>query len=289
MPLYLTYYFWLLLVSAVMFTLERLFPWRREQEILRPGFVQDLFWMVFNIQYVSWMLAVLAVHVITWFDAAVFSLGIPALESLQMIANWPAWAQFAVVFVVKDFLEWNVHHLLHRVPLLWRLHQLHHSTEELDWVAAFRGHWGEIIIYKVVIYLPLVVLGVDGSVIFAIIAVSLVIQELSHANLRWDLGPLRYIISSPRYHAWHHDVALHGKAGQNYGVNLVIWDWIFRTAYWPRDVEGPERYGLSPSDRFPTGIWARLWWPFLPRPRTDLAGKLRVQAEKSADRVVAGS
>jgi len=273
-----------------MFTLERLFPWRREQEILRPGFVQDLFWMVFNTQYVSWMLAVLAVHVITWFDAAVFSLGIPALESLQVIAHWPAWAQFAVVFVVKDFLEWNIHHLLHRVPLLWRLHQLHHSTEELDWVAAFRGHWGEIIIYKVVIYLPLVVLGAEASVIFAIIAVSLVIHELSHANLRWDLGPLRYIISSPRYHAWHHDVALHGKAGQNYGVNLVIWDWIFRTAYWPRDVEGPERCGLPLTDHFPAGIWARLWWPFRRRrPAADEAGKHPVQTSKAADRLVTRS
>jgi hypothetical protein len=69
MPLYLVFYFWLLVISAGVFVLERMFPWRRGQEVLRPGFVQDLFWMVFNTQYVSWMLALLAVHLVAWFNS----------------------------------------------------------------------------------------------------------------------------------------------------------------------------------------------------------------------------
>ena len=273
MPLYLVYYFWLFVISAAVFALERFFPRRREQEAIRAGFVQDLFWMVFNTQYVSWMLALLAVHVVAWFNASFLHFGIPTPDSLRLVAEWPAWVQFVVCFVVRDFLEWNIHRGLHTVPWLWRFHQLHHSIEELDWVATFRSHWGEIIIYQVLIYVPLVVLGVNDNVIFATLVVNLLIQELSHANLRWDWGPFRYIFNSPRFHAWHHAVEVHGKGGQNFGVTLAIWDWLFGTAYWPRSGESPRRFGFEGMDHYPNSVWHRLWQPFLRTPEKTPAAK----------------
>lgn len=273
MPLYLVFYFWLVLISALVFTLERLFPWRPRQETLRDGFVQDLFWMVFNTQYLSWMLALAAVHVVGAFNAAFLHTGLPTPESWKLIAHWPGWVQFLVFFVLKDFLEWNVHRWLHRVPWLWRFHQLHHSIEQLDWAATFRSHWGEIIIYKVIIYLPLVILGVNDQVVFALVVCSLLVQEMNHANLKWDGGPLRYVINSPRFHAWHHDLELHGGDGQNFGVNLTIWDWMFGTAHWPKDVEAPQRYGFDGMASYPKSFWGRLWTPFLPARRSSEATK----------------
>jgi sterol desaturase/sphingolipid hydroxylase (fatty acid hydroxylase superfamily) len=270
MPLYLVFYFWLLLISAVLFTLERLFPWRRNQETLRDGFVQDLFWMIFNMQYVSWMFAIVTVHLVSWFNAAFIHVGATTPESVRLIAQWPSWLQFVVFFTLKDFLEWNIHRWMHTVPWLWRLHKLHHSIEHLDWVATFRSHWGELVIYKTIIYLPLVVLGVADNVIFAILVMSLLVQELSHANLKWDWGPLRYLINSPRFHAWHHDVELHGKDGQNFGINLAIWDWLFGTAYWPKATESPANYGFPGMKTYPKGIWRRLWEPFSRGSRTGL-------------------
>jgi sterol desaturase/sphingolipid hydroxylase (fatty acid hydroxylase superfamily) len=285
MPLYLVYYFWLLVVSAGVFVLERFFPWRREQEVLRPGFVQDLFWMVFNTQYMSWMLALLAVHLVGWFNAAFLHIGVATPSSLRLAAEWPIWLQFVVFFVIRDFLEWNIHRLLHAVPWLWKFHQLHHSSEELDWAATFRSHWGEIVIYQTVVYLPLVVLGVNDGVVFAILVLTLLIQELSHANLRWDWGPLRYVINSPRFHAWHHAVELHGRNGQNFGVTLALWDWIFGTAYWPGPAEAaaPSRFGFEGMSQYPPSIWQRLWHPFRPAP------KVSSQPETARAEGVAGS
>jgi sterol desaturase/sphingolipid hydroxylase (fatty acid hydroxylase superfamily) len=101
------------------------------------------------------------------------------------------------------------------------------------------------VIYKVVIYVPLVILGVDDGVVFAIIVVSLLIQELIHANLRWDWGPLRYVVNSPRLHAWHHSVEMHGASGQNFAVNLTLWDFLFGTIYWPRDGSAPAELGFG--------------------------------------------
>lgn len=263
MPLYLTYYFWLLLISAGVFTLERICPRRPTQEILRRGFVQDLFWMIFNTQYVSWMLAVLAVYGVSYVNRAFAGVGVPPPETARLITHWPLWLQFGAVLLWKDFLEWNIHRAMHHIPVLWRLHQLHHSIEELDWASTFRSHWGEIVVYKFLIYLPLVVLGVADGVIFAVVAVSLVVQELSHANLRWDWGPLRYLVNSPAFHAWHHDIELHKDKGQNFGISLVVWDWIFGTAHWPGKATAPARYGFEGIEQYPAGIWARFWRPFM--------------------------
>ncbi len=287
MPLYLTYYFWLLLISAAVFTLERLFPRRPTQEILRRGFVQDLFWMIFNTQYVSWMLAVLAVYGVGYVNRAFSEVGVSPPETARLIAHWPVWAQFGAVLLWKDFLEWNIHRAMHRFPALWRLHQLHHSIEELDWASTFRSHWGEIVVYKLVIYLPLVVLGVADGVIFAVVAVSLVVQELSHANLRWDWGPLRYVVNSPAFHAWHHDVELHKKDGQNFGINLVVWDWIFGTAHWPGQAAAPARYGFDGIEHYPVGVWARLWRPFGSQGRPGQPSSLAARTAASDDKKAA--
>lgn len=261
-PLYLQYYFWLLLVSALIFALERLFPLRPRQPVLRDDLSQDLFWLVFNTQFLGWMLAIAAVHVVGGLNEVLTGLGLPKPESLRLAAAWPWWTQAGVFFLLKDFLEWNVHRCLHLVPWLWRFHQLHHSSTQLDWLSTFRAHWGEVVIYKIVVYLPLVVLGVEDRVVFGLLVFSLVVQELIHANLNWDWGPLRYVFNSPRLHAWHHAVEMHGRGGQNFGINLSIWDWIFRTVYWPKNHELPRAYGFTGMEEYPRTVWARLREPF---------------------------
>jgi len=269
-PLYLKFYFWLLLISAIVFSLERFFARHPQQEIVRHDFGQDLFWMVFNTQYVSWMLAIMGVYLARWLNTALFHFHFPAPESLGLIAHWSLPLQFVVFLVLKDFLEWNIHRSLHRFPWLWELHKLHHSSQQLDWLATFRAHWGEMIIYKFVIYVPLVILGVDDRVIFAILVFSLFMQELVHANLDWGWGPLRYVLNSPRLHAWHHSVEMHGREGQNFGISLALWDWMFRTAYWPAPQQPPAKLGFLEMEIYPRSVWARLWHPLLSRrPRTE--------------------
>jgi sterol desaturase/sphingolipid hydroxylase (fatty acid hydroxylase superfamily) len=267
-PLYLKFYFWLLLVSVLVFAIERIFSSAPKQEVFRDGFGQDLFWLVFNTQYVSWMLATVSVYTISWLNAAFFHFGLPSPESIGLIAGWPPGLQFIVFFVLKDFIDWNVHRTLHRVPWLWEFHKLHHSIERLDWLTTFRAHWAEAVIYKFAVYLPLVVLGVDERVIFAILVVSLLIQELIHANLKWDWGPFRYVLNSPGLHAWHHAVEMHGAGGQNFAITFTVWDWLFGTAYFPRDGSPPSALGFSELKQFPSGIWGRIWSPFTRRSRS---------------------
>jgi sterol desaturase/sphingolipid hydroxylase (fatty acid hydroxylase superfamily) len=141
MPIYAQYYVWLTGISLLCFALERIAPWRRQQRVLRDGIWQDLFWLVFNGHYLGLIFAIFTGKLILFFHQALHESGLPAPESLALLANAPLWLQFVVFLVLKDFVEWNIHRLLHNVGWLWEFHKLHHSIEELDWIGNFRFHW----------------------------------------------------------------------------------------------------------------------------------------------------
>jgi len=254
------YFFWLMLVSACCWLLERLAPWRKEQRALRKGIGQDFFWLVFNGHYAGVVIALVTAWLGRQAAALLGGWPWPEPESVKLLAASPVWLQFAVFLVLKDLLEYGVHNLLHRVPLLWEFHKLHHSILELDWIGNMRFHWMEIVVYRSLTYLPLAVLGVDGRVILWLAVVSTVIGHLNHSNLKLSWGPLRYLVNSPRMHVWHHDVILRGEHGKNFGIVLSLWDWLFGTAEWPAE-EQPLRLGFEGMERFPEGLAARLVYP----------------------------
>ncbi len=194
------YLFWLLLVSLLCLVLERIIPWRRDQKLLRRGFVQDLFWLFFNGHYAGIVIAHIGAFSLAW--------AYPSIESAKNIAllsEQALWVQFLVLFLLKDIMEWAIHNLLHRVPWMWEFHKLHHSIEEMDWIGNFRFHWMEIIVYRGMTYFPLVILGVDERVVLAIAVLSTLIGDLNHSNLNITWGPFGYLLNSPRMHIWHHD------------------------------------------------------------------------------------
>jgi len=261
MPVYLQYYFWLVLVSVGCFALERIAPWRRSQRVLRRGAGQDLVWLIFNGHYLGLLLALGAGHLIEAFNGLLSRAELPVPDTLALLADTPLWLQFVVLLVLKDFVEWNIHWLLHNVSWLWEFHKLHHSIEELDWIGNFRFHWVEIIVYKALSYIPLVVLGVDPRVLLAIAILWTLMLDLNHSNVSFSWGPLRYVLNSPRMHVWHHDVEIHGRGGQNFGQVLSVWDWLFGTVYWPMDQEMPERLGFAGMEAYPRGLFGRFFWP----------------------------
>ena len=261
MPVYLQYYFWLILVSVGCFAFERIAPWRRSQRVFRRGAGQDLVWLFFNGHYLGLLLALGTGHVIEAVNGLLSRAGLPLPETLALLADAPLWLQFVVFLLLKDFVEWNVHRLLHNVPWLWEFHKLHHSIEELDWIGNFRFHWVEVVIYKTLSYVPLVVLGVDSRVLLAIAILWTVMLDLNHSNVRFSWGPLRYVLNSPSMHVWHHDVENHGRGGQNFGQVLSVWDWMFGTVYWPKDREMPERLGFAGMEKYPRGLFGRFFWP----------------------------
>ncbi len=265
MPVYLQYYFWLISASLLCFLLERIHPWRKKQRVLRKGIGQDLFWLLFNGHYFGLLLALVTGNLIRLTNTFLHQKEWPVPQDLALLSDSPLWLQFIVFLLLKDFLEWNVHRLLHNVPWLWEFHKLHHSIEELDWIGNFRFHWGEILLYKAFTYLPLVILGIDEIVLLLIAVVWTVLLDLNHSNFRFSWGPLRYVLNSSAMHVWHHDKELHGKGGQNFGQVLSIWDWLFGTAYWPKESDQPQQLGFEGMSKYPKNVLKRLIYPFWKR------------------------
>jgi sterol desaturase/sphingolipid hydroxylase (fatty acid hydroxylase superfamily) len=251
------YWFWLIVVSALCFVAERLFPWRKQQPWRRPLLAQDLFWLVFNGHFLALAFG-WAFSPINDGQSRLFAaIGGVLPESLQILAGTPLWLQVVLLLVIKDFFEWVVHNLLHRVNLLWKIHRVHHSIRVMDWIGNFRFHWGEIFVYQTFKYLPLALLGASPLAVLFVGVFSTLIGHINHSNLDISYGPLRYVLNSPRLHIWHHDMFPDKPAGVNFAIVLSVWDWLFRTAYLPPDP--PKQIGFEGDQDFPEV----LWWRFL--------------------------
>ena len=255
------YFFWLLVVSLICWLLERIFPWRKNQTAFRQQIGQDFFWLIFNGHYAGVLIAYFTYWVVVQINASLSLFDFPAPEQLNLLSHAPGWIQFIVFFILADFIEWSVHNLLHRITWMWEFHKLHHSITIMDWIGSFRFHWMEIIIYRTFKYVPLVILGVNPQIILTIAIIATLIGHLNHANLKWDYGIFRYVLNSPRFHVWHHDVILQGQHGQNFAIVLSTWDWLFSTAYYPADIEQPDSLGFEDIDKFPKGLIGRLFYP----------------------------
>ena len=78
------------------------------------------------------------------------------------------------------------------------------------------------------------------------------------------LGPLSYVLNSPRMHLWHHDQSSEGGAAKNFGIVLSVWDFVFGTAYWPRG-RNPERLGYPGMEEMPATFHGQVLWPAVRR------------------------
>ena len=74
-------------------------------------------------------------------------------------------------------------------------------------------------------------MGFNYDAALAVAVFATLVGHLNHTNVPFDYGPLKYIFNSPKMHIWHHDVMMHKNSGQNFGIVLSVWDWIFKTAY----------------------------------------------------------
>ena len=258
----LTYLHWLLVISATFALAERLLPERRVQPVLRRQLANDLFYLLFNGHWY----AVLFGGLVGWV-AARSNDGLAALSLLPergWLAERPFALQLLVYLLVSDFLQWCVHNLLHRVPLLWRFHKVHHSVKEMDWAANFRFHWVEVVVYRSLLYVPLLWLGGDGGPLFAAAVFATAWGHFNHSNVRVELGWLGFVFNSPRMHMWHHDASDEGGTSKNYGIVLSLWDWLFGTAYWPRE-RAPVALGYPGDDDMPADLPRQLVFPLLRR------------------------
>jgi len=259
-----------LLLIIIFVPLERLLAMHPHQGVFRRGWWNDLIYVIVN----GWL--------IKFGVVAVVVLGIVATESIvprslrDLVGAQPYWLQTVQVLVLGDLGFYLVHRSFHAVPWLWRFHAVHHSIEELDWLAAHRVHPLDQILTKSGSLIPCFALGYSEVALAAFAAIYYWHSILLHANVRINFGPLRWLIASPEFHHWHHSD--HREAyDRNFAGQFALLDVIFGTAHMTHG-QVPTKYGCS--DPVPSSYWRQLIYPFrhwLPEPMRS------VSREMSAD------
>ncbi|GAB4229244.1 MAG: hypothetical protein Tsb0034_00850 [Ekhidna sp.] len=258
------YFYWLIGVSAFFYLLELVRPWRKEQHSFRKDFWLDFFYMFFNFFLFSLIIYNAASNVVvTFFNDLLASIGITNLVAFEVM-TWPTWSHLLIGFIVRDFVQWWTHRLLHRSPFLWEFHKVHHSVKEMGFAAHLRYHWMENIVYRTIEYIPLALIGIGLRDFFIIHIFTLAIGHFNHSNFKLNLGPLKYFFNNPQMHIWHHahDLPKERKYGVNFGITLSIWDYLFKTNYIPSDGRDI-KLGFPGDENFPKSFFGQNTHGFL--------------------------
>lgn len=184
-PSWHNYFYWLIAVSLFFFVLEVVIPWRKKQPVFRKDFWLDAFYMVFNFFLFSLIIYSAASNVIVnlFDDGIAWITGGFKLQANNPLNSFPMWAVLLIGFLVRDFVQWWIHRLLHRSDTLWEFHKVHHSVEEMGFAAHLRYHWMETIVYRTLEYIPLALLGIGLYDFFIIHIFTLAWGHYNHSNI----------------------------------------------------------------------------------------------------------
>ena len=232
---------WLLLAALIFVPLERWFAARR-QAVLRPQWRNDLVFYFLG----GWLPPL---------TGAVLSVAVLALANrllpdsyFRWIGQLSPWVMVPALIVLGDFFYYWAHRWAHHNPLLWRFHAIHHSAEQMDWLVNTRAHPMDLIVTRMLTNTPLIFIGLktqsgNGLLVFATVAFSVLWAFFIHANVRWRLGWLEALITTPAFHHWHHANEGPETRNKNYAAVLPWTDRLFGSHHLPDRL--PANYGVA--------------------------------------------
>ncbi len=178
----------------------------------------------------------------------------------------PAWAAFVATLLVLDLALYVQHWATHRVPLLWRLHRVHHTDRDFDVTTAARFHPAEILLSMAYKCAVVIALGAPVMAVFVFETAFAVATLFTHANFslpaRLDRA-LRLLLVTPDMHRIHHSARM-AETNSNYGTALTLWDRVFGTyRALPHDPQEAMTIGLEEwQDERPAQLVVALKQPF---------------------------
>jgi len=145
--------------------------------------------------------------------------------------SWPLWLTLPVTFLMLDFTAYVIHRLLHKVPLLWRLHKIHHADLDYDLTTALRFHPFESLLTVGATLLVIAVLGAPPAAVITYEAILLGSVFLIHGNIHLPRkldSILRVCLVTPDMHRIHHSVDIR-EGNSNFAGIFSLWDHFFGT------------------------------------------------------------
>jgi sterol desaturase/sphingolipid hydroxylase (fatty acid hydroxylase superfamily) len=242
----------ILMVALIFIPIESLF-YRVKQKIFRRIWKTDMWHFFFShilIQLTSFLILLPSLVV----GAKIAHPGLQAWVQSQ-----PLWLQFIEVLALADFTQYWVHRCFHQVPMLWRFHAVHHSIQEMDWLAGSRLHLVDIVVTRGLTLIPLFVLGFRQEALQAYLVFIAFWATFLHVNIRYQFSFMQKFFAMPIYHHWHHAIEVEA-IDKNFAVHLPVIDRMFGTYYQPEG-RWPSAYG-SPGQDVPDGYLEQTVYPF---------------------------
>ncbi len=208
---------------AAFLTVERLRPAQRRSLVAR-GHRHDVLFSVFN------ALVVLPLVIALSLSFGEVARRIFPWVVLPRLGAVPRWGAMALIFIAMDGCNWFVHLANHRVRMLWRFHELHHSQEDMNVLTVFRTHPLIHVSYLLAL-VPGLVLIANGELPTMLLVLYGAGVAFAHSNTNLSFGPFGRVFVSPNYHRIHH--RLRGPQDVNLGFVLSIWDQFARRAVFP--------------------------------------------------------
>ncbi len=195
----------------------------------------------------------------------VLSASAPYHHYLQVFDIWPNDApillQLLLVILIVDFFKYWYHRWTHEVPVLWRLHSVHHSLDRLEMLRASYFYPIDIFLTVGIGTLAMLMCGVGYELIIFHNVFAGITGLLNHSNADLECGVFDHFLNSPGHHRAHHSVGLPGSRS-NYGSFFNFTDRLFGTRYLPGDQRSSGPLGLDDSYRMPATFLRQLAVPF---------------------------
>lgn len=240
-----------LLVFAIMFVpLERAFPLKPGQRVLRAGWTTDVAYFFVNHVGIQLLTFLSLWPALTLAQA----LGMDGVS--RAVASQPVWLQVIELMLIADLVQYWIHRAFHRQLRLWRFHAIHHSIREMDWLAGSRLHLVDVIVTRAIVVVPAFVLGFAEPALYAWLVIIALHGVLNHVNLRFRLRWIEHLLVTPRFHYWHHAVT---PPDRNFAVHFPWLDRLFGTHYLPAE-RWPDELGIE-GHPVPIGYGAQWTWP----------------------------
>lgn len=242
----------LLFMSLIFVPLERAF-FLRKQRFLREGLPTDLAHYGFNHLLMGGIFFLIALPGNFLRDRFLLP------EIPLYVRSLPIGVQVLAILFIADFCQYWVHRSFHTRPRLWQFHKIHHSVLTMDWLASSRLHVIDVIITRAISYIPIVWLGFSETAIHIYLPIVAIQALFVHSNVRFEFGWLRYVLTTPSVHHWHHS-SEEPALDKNFAVSFSVIDVVFGTFYCPR--AWPSKYGLH-DETISENFVKQLFFPFI--------------------------
>ncbi len=235
---------WLVLLAIVFLPLERLFA-LHPSKIFRKAVWHDLLY---------YFLSSLLPAALLSLPLSIIALGAHHLipgTFFAAVGHLPLALRIALSFVIGEIgFSWG-HRWSHEIPLLWGFHAVHHSAEHMDFLVNTKAHPVDVVFTRLCGLVPLYLLGlaapvrgVAGTIPLLVVLLGTLWGFFIHSNVRWRMGFVEKLISTPAFHHWHHTNDSPELYNKNYASMLPVMDRPFGTLHLPRR-QHPGRYGID--------------------------------------------